>query len=136
MQGLRLFALAFALAWLAIGPSLAQSPAGDPTLVRLDFGWAPSVTAGGGGFKVVPYAAPPVGELRWRMPQPAKPWPGVLAAENFGPACMQADDVQKSEDCLTLNVWWPDASAAGPIPVMVWICGGAPAPGRASSPSA
>ena len=83
-------------------------------------------------FKGIPYAAPPVGELRWRMPQPVKPWPGIFSAGKFGPACMQPDNVPKSEDCLTLNVWRP-ADAAEPLPVMVWIYGGALVNGGASS---
>jgi para-nitrobenzyl esterase len=133
MKGLRLFRFAFALAWIFAGAALALAPAAAPTLVRLDSGWVRGVIADGVvSFKGVPYAAQPVGELRWRIPQPVKPWPGVLAAENFGPACMQADDVQKSEDCLTLNVWRPASDAARPIPVMVWIYGGSLAPGPTS----
>ena len=75
-------------------------------------------------FKGIPYAAPPVGALRWRAPQPVKPWQGVLDASEFGPSCMQPDDVPKSEDCLTLNVWRPGELGRAP-PVMVWIYGGA-----------
>jgi para-nitrobenzyl esterase len=58
------------------------------------------------------------------MPQPVGPWQGVLSADKFGPACMQIDDVPKSEDCLTINVWRP-AAAPRPLLVMVWIHGGA-----------
>lgn len=76
-------------------------------------------------FKGIPYAAPPVGDLRWRDPQPVKPWEGVLDAKSFGPSCMQVDDLPKSEDCLTLNVWRPAAVSDKPLPVMVWIYGGA-----------
>src|SRR6185437_5570971 len=63
-------------------------------------------------FKAVPYAAPPVGALRWREPAPVKPWAGVRDASNFGPPCAQANlewnkstAAKSSEDCLTLNVW-------------------------------
>ncbi len=75
-------------------------------------------------FKGIPYAAPPVGDLRWRIPQPAKPWEGVRDAGKFGPACMQTDDLPKSEDCLTLNVWRPAMESRELYPVMVWIYGG------------
>ena len=67
-------------------------------------------------WKGIPYAAPPVGDLRWRGPQPVRPWTGVKDASRFGPACMQTDNVAKSEDCLTLNVWRPPASPARPLP--------------------
>jgi para-nitrobenzyl esterase len=82
-------------------------------------------------FRGIPYARPPVGALRWRPPQPAKHWRGVRDATKFGPECMQTDDVPKSEDCLTLNVWRP-GDAKGPMPVMVWIYGGALVHGQTS----
>lgn len=91
-------------------------------------------------FKGVPYAQAPVGDLRWRPPQPAKAWTGVREAQAFGPDCMQNrvgwDDTQTklpvSEDCLTLNVWTPkDAPKA---PVMVWIHGGGYVMGSGSQP--
>jgi para-nitrobenzyl esterase len=84
-------------------------------------------------WKGIPYAAPPVGELRWRNPQPALPWTGVKDTNRFGPACMQTDNVPKSEDCLTLNVWRPARAPARPLPVMVWMHGGAMVRGGASS---
>jgi len=80
-------------------------------------------------FKNIPFAAPPVGDLRWRPPQPAKPWTGVRDATQLGPQCMQmrqvTADVNQSEDCLQLNVWTPANFKPGAkIPVMVFIHGG------------
>jgi len=109
---------------MAANPAVAETSS-DPTLVVTDLGRVRGVTANGVvSFKGIPYAAPPVGELRWRVPQPARPWQGDRVADRFGPACMQTDDVPKAEDCLTLNVWRP-AAATAPLPVMVWIYGGA-----------
>jgi para-nitrobenzyl esterase len=81
-------------------------------------------------FKGIPYAAPPVGKLRWRVPQPVEPWQRVRDTTAFGPSCMQTDDLPKSEDCLTLNVWRPASKSSAPLPVMVWIYGGALAHGN------
>jgi para-nitrobenzyl esterase len=82
-------------------------------------------------FKGVPYARPPVGDLRWRAPQRAEPWSGARDAGQVGPICIQppahgdtgVGPLPMSEDCLTLNVWAP-AKRAEPRPVMVWIHGG------------
>ncbi len=83
-------------------------------------------------FKGIPYAAPPVGELRWQPPQPAERWKKTRPAKEFGSHCMQSSsyndmvfrDPGASEDCLTLNVWTPANAARGSLPVMVWIYGG------------
>ena len=83
-------------------------------------------------FKGIPYAAPPVGDLRWRAPRPAPAWSGTLTADKYGAICMQKYDAKDngvgappmSEDCLTLNVWRPFARSARPLPVMVWVHGG------------
>jgi para-nitrobenzyl esterase len=81
-------------------------------------------------FKGIPYAAAPIGDLRWKEPQPAPSWEGVRDATEFGRQCMQGPifgDIvfpqPPSEDCLSLNVWTP-AKPSGRLPVMVWIHGG------------
>ena len=90
-------------------------------------------------FKGVPFAAPPVGRLRWKPPQAVVKWRGVRDASRFGAICPQTPnfatpkDAVQSEDCLTLNVWAPAASAK-PAPVMVWIHGGGDVNGTASEP--
>ncbi len=100
-------------------------------------------------FKGIPFGAPPVGELRWKPPQPVAAWQGVRAGDKFGPACIQPhqrervpdnravdlpDSPPVSEDCLYLNVWTPAAAAKTRLPVMVWIYGGAYTEGAGSSP--
>jgi para-nitrobenzyl esterase len=83
---------------------------------------------GGAVFKGIPYAQPPVGDLRWREPMPVIPWTGVRDAAEFSAACMQkAGPISysaKSEDCLFLNVWTPEWPIKSRFPVMVWIHGG------------
>ena len=83
-------------------------------------------------FLGIPFAAPPVGDLRWKPPIPAAKWEGVRKATEFGARCVQApvfgDMVfrgpEASEDCLSLNVWLPAQASATKLPVMVWIYGG------------
>ncbi|MGE8064627.1 carboxylesterase/lipase family protein [Pseudomonas sp. NPDC089569] len=106
--------------------------AAQPELVKVDTGLLRGVMKNDVlSFKGIPYATPPIGELRWRAPRPAKAWDGVRDADQFGPECMQVDKVAKSEDCLTLNVWRPAATTT-PLPVMVWIYGGALVHGASS----
>jgi para-nitrobenzyl esterase len=92
-------------------------------------------------FLGIPYAAPPVGLLRWRPPAPAVKWTGVRQATNFSSRCMQPSlyddmifrDGGTSEDCLTLNVWTP-AQTGKKLPVMLWIYGGGFTTGGTSEP--
>lgn len=77
-------------------------------------------------FKGIPYAAPPVGDLRWRAPQPVSAWTTTRVADKASPNCMQTVTTTSpsvAEDCLYLNVWRP-ATLNGPLPVMVWVYGG------------
>jgi para-nitrobenzyl esterase len=95
---------------------------------------------GGAVFKGIPYAQPPVGELRWREPVPLKPWTGVREAAAFGPVCAQLPGIVPNaaeisrEDCLYLNVWTPEWPSGSSKPVMVWIPGGGNYAGGSSQP--
>jgi para-nitrobenzyl esterase len=99
----------------------------------------------GGAFLGIPYAAQPVGDFRWRPPQPASAWTGVLHAKAFSPACPQAPSgwlpemlgetqMRTDEACLFLNVWTPHLRPNAHLPVLVWIHGGGNVEGSAEWP--
>src|SRR4051812_27071011 len=147
----------------AIGPlpAFAAGPATSPVSPRVP---TPEVRTESGAlrglavgekrdvyaYKGIPYAAPPVGDLRWKPPQAAKSWTGVRDCFDFGPACPQAPPIlmpaipelaigaPMDEDCLFLNIWVPAASAragaSGKLPVLYWIHGGGFVIGAASQP--
>ena len=92
-------------------------------------------------YRGIPYAAPPVGELRWRAPQPVAPWRETREAYRFSKACPQdgspvpgTPPEATSEDCLYLNVWTPTEHGTEPLPVIVWLHGGSNLNGSASAP--
>ncbi|MBN1833780.1 MAG: carboxylesterase family protein [Deltaproteobacteria bacterium] len=98
--------------------------------VRIESGLIQGTVEGGlSVYRGIPYAAPPVGDLRWKAPQPASKWEGIFLADKFGPAGIQnnpaiADLPTPSEDCLYLNIWTPAKSHEDRLAVMVWIHGG------------
>jgi len=120
----------FAAAAVLLALAAASTVSAAPDTAQVAQGALQGAIAGPvASFKGIPFAAPPVGDLRWRPPQPAKPWTGVRDATAFGPQCMQmrqvAPEVKQSEDCLTLNVWTPATfKPDGKLPVMVFIHGG------------
>lgn len=132
----RVAALA-ALLLCAAPPAFAAGP-----VVRIDAGRIAGSSAGDvEAFLGIPYAAAPVGDLRWRAPQPVARWARVRAAAAFAPACMQSGvsmpgetPPSVSEDCLYLNIWRPFRRAPKPAPVMVWIHGGGYTNGATSMP--
>jgi para-nitrobenzyl esterase len=103
------------------------------SVVQIDSGRLSGITQSGvSSYKVIPYAAPPVGNLRWRPPQPVAAWSGTRPADKVGPLCKQKINTQDngvgpppdSEDCLNLDVYAPARARRGSLPVMFWIHGG------------
>ncbi|HEY4030147.1 MAG TPA: carboxylesterase family protein [Caulobacteraceae bacterium] len=140
-----------ALACTALAAAPAQAALDKPVqtkngLVSGVAGSAPGVTV----FRGIPFAAPPVGPMRWREPQPAANWSGVRDGSKWGDVCMQPsaktralginlaidlpDSPKMSEDCLNLNVFTPATRAGQKLPVMVWVYGGAYNEGSGSMP--
>jgi para-nitrobenzyl esterase len=113
---------------VAAGPAKAQITQTTVTGGRI----AGAVVDGLSEFKGIPFAAPPVGDLRWKPPQPVKSWSGVRRTTAFGAGCMQDPVLAKrmgsnaplSEDCLFIDVWTPAKTAGEKLPVIAWIYGG------------
>ena len=141
---------AMALFALAAGCASATGGGGAPTIATVTGGRVEGVVKGRSvAFLALPFAAPPVGDARWRLPAPVKSWTGVRKADTFSPSCPQVINPPEgrppwtpeylipgatSEDCLYLNVWRPaDASVKG-APVFVWIHGGGNTEGSGSVP--
>lgn len=137
---------------MAVRPSLLSvlliliplaSSGASSSQVKIDTGTIEGKASGPvRSFLGIPYAAPPVGELRWKPPAPPAKWSGVRAATEFGSRCMQGPiysdmvfrDPGISEDCLSLNVWTPAKNAKAKLPVMVWVYGGGFMAGASSEP--
>ena len=130
-----------ACALFVLFTGVMSAVAATSTSVKTNSGTVAGVASSDGAvisFKGIPYAAPPVGTLRWRAPQAAKGWKGTLNADHFGASCMQGPNNEllpwtkefmyvtpASEDCLFLNVWTSKLGATAKLPVLVFIHGGA-----------
>ena len=116
-------------------------------IVKLDTGFVSGTVVGQPGqeihmFRGIPYAAPPIGELRWRPPQPVLSWSGIRACTEFSTQAAQYPDpnisvqykMPSTEDCLYLNVMTPAQKSTDKLPVMVWLHGGGLRYGNGNSP--
>ncbi|MEO8097908.1 MAG: carboxylesterase family protein [Acidobacteriota bacterium] len=125
--GLAACLLSLGQALIPVSSAQTAKAAADPIVTISTGQLRGSLTAdGGAAFKNIPFAQPPVGNLRWREPLPAIAWSGVRDATTFGPMCNQNDNKQlpHSEDCLQLNIWTPKSPMTSQVPVMVWVHGG------------
>jgi para-nitrobenzyl esterase len=131
---MKIFLLVLVISISLYGQQPDQKSSQEASLVSIEDGDLRGVTEGDvTSFKGIPFAAPPLGEFRWRPPQPVIPWEGIRDATEFGPTCANAGwgaapgtiSEGSSEDCLYLNVWKPaNAKQGAKLPVMVWIHGG------------
>ena len=115
------FATWFAICWLAM-PTLATDPLTDTVMTDKGAVQGALLSGGVAAFLGIPYAAPPVGALRFRPPAEALPWTGLLQATAFGPVCPRLNNlgvVIGSEDCLTLDVWAPATGSEHPVIVFI-----------------
>ncbi|MGH9596138.1 MAG: carboxylesterase/lipase family protein [Edaphobacter sp.] len=127
---------------LLVLPSISAMALAQPPTTPTQFGLISGTSEDGlSVYKGVPFAASPIGDLRWRPPTPVAPWTGTRKADAFAPACTQNSISMPgetppavSEDCLYLNIWTPAKSADEHLPVIVWIYGGGFISGSASMP--
>jgi para-nitrobenzyl esterase len=140
MRYLAFLAIALLIGLTVLGGTSEPAKVAPNTLanpIKIDTGYISGALIGDVGKEVriyrgIPYAAPPVGDLRWKPPQPAAPWQGIRESTAFGKACPQslpsgipsAFAVPQSEDCLYLNALTPAKKASDNLPVMVWLHGG------------
>src|ERR1700737_1640505 len=124
----RLFALfLFAVTASTASAQVPGCTANDPAVACTLQGAVRGVVEGDMlAFKGIPYARPPVGQLRWKPTEAAEGWSGVRDGSHFGPICPQiiGQEIKGDEDCLTVNVWRPRVKPAQALPVMVWRTGG------------